>query len=147
MTNARQYVACVFRPGDKRTYTYHFDGEPLAVDDKVVVTTNRGPSTVTVVSVSDTKPSFETKPIVGKERPVAQFDRAELGIDGNAGFALLGPNIQEGEAEFVEVPPEDGVRSQHDRECWAATQAFNKLKERLGRPLSYFIGPSHPNHC
>ena len=75
------------------------------------------------------------------------YERAELGIDGNAGFALLGPDIQEGEAEFVKVPPEDGVKSLHDRECWAATQAYRALEKRLGRRLSYYIGPSHPRHC
>jgi hypothetical protein len=32
-----------------------------------------------------------------------QYGRAVLGIDGNAGFALLGGDLQEGEAEFVEV--------------------------------------------
>jgi len=33
--------------------------------------------------------------------------RAELGIDGNCGYALIGVNIQEGEAEFVEIPQYD----------------------------------------
>lgn len=55
------------QPGDRRTYTYHWDGEPFAVGDKVVVTTNRGPAAVTVESVSDIAPAFETKPIVGRE--------------------------------------------------------------------------------
>ena len=76
-----------------------------------------------------------------------ELERAELGIDGNAGFARLGPNLQEGEAEFVVVPPEDGIRSLHQRECWAAAQAFRVLQKRLGRQISYYIGPSHPNHC
>jgi hypothetical protein len=31
------------------------------------------------------------------------YDRAELGVDGNAAFALLGENIQEGDTEFVEI--------------------------------------------
>jgi hypothetical protein len=30
-------------------------------------------------------------------------DRAILSIDGNCGCALLGTNLQEGEAEFVEI--------------------------------------------
>lgn len=34
-----------------------------------------------------------------------------IGVDGNAAFALLGPNIQEGEAEFRDIPfPESDVR-------------------------------------
>ena len=74
-------------------------------------------------------------------------ERATLGIDGNAGFALLGENLQAGEAEFVVVPPEDGKRSQSERECWAATKAFRNLEARLGRKLPYYIGPSHPRHC
>lgn len=74
-------------------------------------------------------------------------DRAVLGIDGNCGFALLGEDLQVGEAEFVEIPPDDGERSEYRRECWAASQAFRNLQKRLGRQLSYYIGPSHPNHC
>jgi len=74
-------------------------------------------------------------------------NRAELGVDGNCGFALLGENIQEGEAEFVEVVK---LKDEplHIAESRAATKAFNRLKERLGRPdLSYFIGSSHPRYC
>lgn len=67
----RQFVACKFREGDTRTYTYHHDGEPLDIGDRVVVTTNRGPSTVIVAAISTEQPPFETKPIVGKERPIA----------------------------------------------------------------------------
>lgn len=77
---------------------------------------------------------------------MAKYDRAELGIDGNAGFALLGPDLQEGEAEFVEVVQRKD-EPLHIAECRAATAAFAKLKERLGLPtLSYYIGPSHPRH-
>jgi len=72
MTGTRQFVACKFREGDKRTYTYHHDGEPLDIGDRVIVTTNRGPSTVIVAAISDDQPDFETKPIVGKERPIAE---------------------------------------------------------------------------
>ncbi|MBA2684746.1 MAG: hypothetical protein H0U66_09670 [Gemmatimonadaceae bacterium] len=68
MTTNRQFVAVQFNPWDRRTYTYHNDGEPVVVDDQVVVSTDRGPATVTVTSVTDRAPSFDTKPIVGKER-------------------------------------------------------------------------------
>lgn len=65
MTN-RQYVAVQFNPWDRRSYTYHNDGDPVAIGDKVLVTTPRGQSTVEVVSLPEQVPSFETKPIDGK---------------------------------------------------------------------------------
>jgi len=64
MTN-RQFIACAFRKGDTRTYTYHNDREPVAVGDEVIVTTARGPSKVFVSALIDEVPKFETKPIVG----------------------------------------------------------------------------------
>jgi hypothetical protein len=83
--------------------------------------------------------------------------RAELGVDGNAGFALLGPNLQEGDAEFVDIdlPTE---RSQ-DPLRWndvewlnaaslAASKAFRNLKARYPKQeLSYFLSESHPRFC
>ena len=74
--------------------------------------------------------------------------RAELGVDGNCGFALLGENIQEGEAEFVEVVQlKDGygdyeLLSVSERR--AAKQALVNLRKRLGRDVNYYFGPSHP---
>ena len=68
MTPFRQYLACTFREGDARKYTYLWDGEPLAVGDRVVVITDRGASTITVAEVIVEAPSFATKSIVGKER-------------------------------------------------------------------------------
>lgn len=62
----RQYVAVQFNPWDRRTYTYHYDGEALQPDDKVDVITGQGVTSVTVVSITDQLPSFETKAIVGK---------------------------------------------------------------------------------
>lgn len=88
MTDNRQYVAVTFRPGDTRTYTYHFDGEPLEKGDRVVVSGVRGPSTVTVVSVSDEKPAFETRPIIAKERPPVASDTVEDGDDRDIDAAL-----------------------------------------------------------
>lgn len=76
-----------------------------------------------------------------------KWDRAVLGVDGNAGFALLGPDIQEGEAEFVPIddcPIPDSRKD--EKEAWAATQALRRLERRLGRRLSYYLGPSHPRH-
>ena len=88
-------------------------------------------------------------------------ERAGLGIDGNCGFALLGADLQEGEAEFVEIPKVDEstiplthherytgeVRSQRElaAKLLACGEALHKLKARLNKPeLSYYLLPSHP---
>jgi len=71
--------------------------------------------------------------------------RIQIGMDGNAGFALLGDNIQEGQCEFVTTPEPDGERSLFQRECWAATQAYRKLSARTG-VRSYYLDPSHPRY-
>ena len=85
-----------------------------------------------------------------------EIERAELGVDGNCGFALLGEDLQSGEAEFVEIAlPLAASKDPHRYHSaeWskaaqtAASLAFIALKLRLGRPLSYYIGPSHPRHC
>lgn len=68
-----------------------------------------------------------------------EYKRAQLGIDGDCGFALLGPNIQEGEAEFVEVIPTT-VGKYYDQRT-AAYEALRRLRIRLGKPeLGYFLG-------
>lgn len=69
----RQYVACKFRSTDTRTYTYHHDGEPLAIGDTVRVPDGRadGWKRVQVVEISDQAPPFPTKPVLGKEEPEA----------------------------------------------------------------------------
>jgi hypothetical protein len=63
---------------------------------------------------------------------IDQYGSVRLFIDGNAGCALLGLNLQEGEAEFVEVGPhlKDDTASSPERR--AMTQALRKLKERCG---------------
>ncbi|MCF4166377.1 hypothetical protein L2U69_12040 [Zavarzinia compransoris] len=73
--------------------------------------------------------------------------RVLLGIDGNCGFALLGANLQEGEVEFVEVPPADGSRSLAERQSWAATQAYRRLQKRLDEQFLYILDQSHPRSC
>lgn len=79
---------------------------------------------------------------------VADYSRAELGVDGNAGFALIGINIQEGEAEFVCIDDAPATfETKLQREGWAATKAYRNLRDRLGREFSYFLGSSHPRHC
>jgi hypothetical protein len=68
----RQFVKCQFNPWDQRSYTYHHDGEPVAVGDKVKVETTRGVSVVEVVGLTDEQPKFETKPILGKHVEVEE---------------------------------------------------------------------------
>lgn len=83
------------------------------------------------------------------------LERAELGVDGNAGFALLGEDLQSGEAEFSEInlpvaaskDPNRYHNSEWVREAkkaiWRAHQA---LKTRLApREFSYYLGTSHPD--
>lgn len=68
--------------------------------------------------------------------------RVELGIDGNCGYALLGVNLQEGEAEFVEIP---STKHMEEAKVWACKEALKNLRKRLGMPnLSYYFSPSHP---
>lgn len=85
------------------------------------------------------------------------MERAELGVDGNAGFALLGRDLMEGEAEFVtiDLPPEASKDpNRYHKSEWvsaakrAANKAYRKLKERLpDRQFSYYLGTSYPDNC
>lgn len=87
---------------------------------------------------------------------MSELERAIIGVDGNCGFALLGLNIQEGDAEFVEIDlpleaskdPNRYYKSEWvDAAMRAATKAYRKLKERLpDRQFSYALDPSHPNY-
>lgn len=82
--------------------------------------------------------------------------RAELGIDGNCGFALLGEDLGSGEAEFVEIAlPVEASKypNRYHNNEWcraakrAATAAYRALKARLpDHEFSYYLGPSHPDH-
>lgn len=58
-----QHVECKF-PNSPKSYCYHWEGEPLAIGDKVDVFTERGDLTVEVVGIRDEAPEFQTKPIV-----------------------------------------------------------------------------------
>jgi hypothetical protein len=68
---------------------------------------------------------------------------AALGIDGNCGYALLGPNIQEGEAEFVEIAYVPSV-SKKNCEVSAINQALYRLRKRLGRQIGYHFTDTDP---
>ena len=80
---------------------------------------------------------------------LANNRRAELGVDGNAGFALIGNDLQDGEAEFVTIECDEPrwTAAWEVAACRAATTAFERLKTRLGQNFSYYLGPSHPRHC
>ena len=92
----------------------------------------------------------------GTEMDRRRVERAELGVDGNCGFALLGDDLQVGEAEFVEIalPVEaskDPNRYHHSEWCAAAERAasaaYRALKARLApRQFSYVLGRSHPRY-
>ena len=75
------------------------------------------------------------------------IERAQLGIDGNAGFALLGDNIQEGEAEFEEFSGDLKAPEGYRQAKLAINRAYQRLKARLDRPISYFLDESHPDFC
>lgn len=72
----RQYVVCKFRREDRRTYTYHNDGEPVAVGDAVKVEDRSGDGwkRVEVFAIADSEPPFATKPILGKIEPEPDHD-------------------------------------------------------------------------
>ena len=73
---ARQFVACAFTNGG-RSYTYHNDGDPVAVGDKVEVETRHGIAVVDVLNVTNEfNSSFETKPIIGKHQPAEDTSNA-----------------------------------------------------------------------
>jgi hypothetical protein len=77
-------------------------------------------------------------------------DRVLMGIDGNAGFALLGPDLQEGEADFVVINKDDGPRAAEI----ACNKAYAALGKRLGKSSGaineqwapYQLDPSHPRY-
>lgn len=72
-----------------------------------------------------------------------KVERAVLSVDGDHGCALLGENLQEGEAEFVKVDkgPDEPLHLAETRAC---TKALRALEARLGRRLSYVWYPRRP---
>lgn len=67
----RQYLAVRFRPGDRKQYTYHNDGEPVAVGEFIKVPDRSGDgwNKVECVGILDKAPPYATKPITGKFPP------------------------------------------------------------------------------
>lgn len=67
-----QYIACTYRQGDSRSYTFHNDGPPVKVGDEVKVEDRSGDGwkRVYVSAVGVPKPTkFETKGILGLAPP------------------------------------------------------------------------------
>ena len=76
-----------------------------------------------------------------------KIERAKLGIDGDCGFALLGPDLQKGEAEFERIvcTAPKGTAEWDVAAGLAITKAYRRLQGRLApKVFSYYLGPSHP---
>lgn len=59
-----QYCEVKFRPEDRRAYTYHNDGDPYAVGDRVEVDARGSVKVVEIVAISKRAPPYATKPIL-----------------------------------------------------------------------------------
>ena len=75
------------------------------------------------------------------------MERAELGVDGNCGFALVGEDLQVGEAEFEEFVGDIKTAEGARQAKLAINRAYQRLKARLNYPISYYLGESHPDFC
>ncbi len=66
------------------------------------------------------------------------MERALLFVDGNAGCALLGEDLQSGEVEFVKIDHEATRGTGKYPAKIACTRAYRRLKARLpNREFSY----------
>jgi hypothetical protein len=79
-TMRRQFLACKFRPSDTRTYTYHWDGEPIEAGAEVKVPDRSGDGwrRVTVHEISWDAPPYPTKAILGRAPAKDQPEAAPL---------------------------------------------------------------------
>lgn len=87
---------------------------------------------------------------VRDEEEETDMERAILGVDGNCGFARLGPNLQDGEAEFEPIKDfgKEWHAEQHRQAKIAINKALQRLRERLyPQRFSYALHPSHPDYC
>ncbi|WP_339862296.1 hypothetical protein [Paremcibacter congregatus] len=74
-------------------------------------------------------------------KELMEYGPVRLSLDGNCGCALMGQNLQEGEAEFFEVNYEEINDSRINAERRAVVRAFNRLKARCGGDsLRYYTG-------
>jgi hypothetical protein len=70
---------------------------------------------------------------------INEYGSVRLSMDGNAGCALLGPDLMEGEVCFVEVGPHLKIKGEtaSSPERRAMAQAMRKMRERCGRSVPY----------
>jgi hypothetical protein len=66
------------------------------------------------------------------------WGRATVGLDGSHGFALLGADLQSGEAEFSPIENWPNASYKQERAAWG--RALRALEDRLGSgPLRYEV--------
>ena len=94
----RQYLAVRFRPGDRRTYTYHNDGPPLGAGQEVRVPDRSGDgwTRATVVEAFTAAPTFATKAILGLVEADADAQEATNLLLSAAGAAGLYGSLFDG---------------------------------------------------
>jgi hypothetical protein len=69
-----------------------------------------------------------------------EYDEIELLIDGNFAVALIGPNIHDGTACFVEIEGVSNIDKYN-----ASKVALNKLRKMINVPnMPFRYHPSHP---
>lgn len=78
---------------------------------------------------------------MSESRPLSRFDRIELSLDGSHACALLGSNLQEGEAEFA--PIEGWPNATYKQEHAAMSAAYEALAKRLGQRPPFDIVREH----
>lgn len=83
---------------------------------------------------------MSSEPLATHSSEPKDWGRAKVGVDGNCGFALLGEDLQSGEAEFSEIEPATAKRSRYRQERAAWGRALSALEKRLGSgPLRYEV--------
>lgn len=145
---------------------------PCKIGDRVMVSKYGG---IEVKTGKMTLKMFEAADILAvlvigpEDQPAAPVKpkhdptKAVIGIDGDCGFALLGEDLQSGEAEFqkidyattppVQIPSDASEQeveaarktAQDGAKHFAAKTALEKLKARLNKPeLEFEFHESHP---
>ena len=69
------------------------------------------------------------------------WKRFELSLDGDHACALLGPDLQSGEAEFVKI--EGWPKATYKQEHAAMSAAYEALAKRIGARLPFDIVREH----
>lgn len=113
----RQFAVCKFRPGDRRGYTYHNDGAPVAVGDRVTVDGPRGEGkmTVEVSEIGVPEPSFATKAILGLAPPPEAKSDPALGA-AMRDSAASAERIKSGSPAQWPMPRGEAAQDAFDRD-------------------------------